>query len=341
MYNTHFHSDHAEITPNRTAAYYRDEKGRMKISIPQFDHYGATSLFTTVEDLAKWDENFYLKKIGGEEFINAMQLPGKYNDNTPQTYASGLGVGMYRGYKTIGHSGGDLGYRSHMVRFPEQHFSVVILANISNIDPSSLCYQVADLFLKENRPKEGVSIAKIDSVVLKGWAGDYMDFKTWAFVRLAYQNGRLLNRGTALIPVDNFSFSIPEQSATYSFSGDSTTAKLRLSTSGLPNRVYEKVKKITLTPAQLQQYEGEYYSAELDARLKLAARDTALFMKIAKYEESKITPFVKDIFTGSHIYANTQSRNMTITFFRNRKNNISGFSLTTDRLWNMHFEKTK
>ena len=61
MMNTHFHSDHAEITPNRTSAYSKDDQGKWKISVPVFDNYGATSLFTTVEDLSKWDENFYTR----------------------------------------------------------------------------------------------------------------------------------------------------------------------------------------------------------------------------------------------------------------------------------------
>ncbi len=34
MTSTHFHSDHSEITPNRTSAYVKDDKGKWKISIP-------------------------------------------------------------------------------------------------------------------------------------------------------------------------------------------------------------------------------------------------------------------------------------------------------------------
>ncbi|NJK98672.1 MAG: beta-lactamase family protein [Bacteroidales bacterium] len=62
MINTHFHSDHAEITPNRTSGYRKDNKGIWKISIPYFDNYGATSLFTTVEDLANGMKISILKK---------------------------------------------------------------------------------------------------------------------------------------------------------------------------------------------------------------------------------------------------------------------------------------
>ena len=51
-----------------------------------------------MEDLAKWDENFYTKQIGGNNFVNAMQLKGFLNDNTAQTYAAGLFIESYNGY---------------------------------------------------------------------------------------------------------------------------------------------------------------------------------------------------------------------------------------------------
>ena|ERR1700722_2873480 len=35
--------------------------------IPNFDTVGATSLHTTVEDLQRWDENFYHPCVGGSE----------------------------------------------------------------------------------------------------------------------------------------------------------------------------------------------------------------------------------------------------------------------------------
>jgi len=149
MTNTHFHSDHSEITPNRTSAYYKDDKGKLKISIPFFDNYGATSLFTTVGDLAKWDENFYTKKIGGDAFFKLMLLTGELNDQTAQNYASGLITGSYHGYKTEGHAGADAGYRTNILRFPDEHFSVIVFANLANINPSLLSNKLADLFLKD------------------------------------------------------------------------------------------------------------------------------------------------------------------------------------------------
>ena len=64
MKNTHFRDDHAEIVKN-IAYGYTPDKDTFKLSVTNFDTVGATSLMTTVEDLALWDENFYNSRVGG------------------------------------------------------------------------------------------------------------------------------------------------------------------------------------------------------------------------------------------------------------------------------------
>ncbi len=99
MINTVFHSDHSEILVNRTSAYELTDElpvdnhvggQRWAISIPVFDNYGATSLFTTVEDLAKWDENFYTYQVGGEALIHAMVEPGALTTGSRRLMPRGL-----------------------------------------------------------------------------------------------------------------------------------------------------------------------------------------------------------------------------------------------------------
>ncbi|MFC1562222.1 hypothetical protein ACFL4Q_04425, partial [candidate division KSB1 bacterium] len=53
------------------------------------------------------------------------------------------------GVKKVNHSGSFVGFRADMARFPDQHFSVVCLANLSNTNPGSLINSVADLFLND------------------------------------------------------------------------------------------------------------------------------------------------------------------------------------------------
>lgn len=337
MTNTHFHSDHAEITPNRTSAYSKDNKGIWKISIPVFDNYGATSLFTTIEDLAKWDENFYTKKVGGDAFINLMQITGELNNKTPQTYASGLIVSNYKGHKTVGHSGSDAGYRSNIIRFPDEHFSVVILANLASINPSSLSYKVADLFLKGKNIQPAAF--KADSNIVKGWAGDYFDMSTQSVRKLDYNNGKLsvgiteliaiYNSSTELIATGNSSFNIPNSLSTLTFTGDSSNAQLELFTEGEGRSTYKKVNKIKLPSAKLEEYKGIFYSSELDTKYEVFIKDSSLLVKRPRYDDLKLEPLLKDIFTG----------NFNIQFKRNKKEQIEGFFLSAGRVRNLYFEK--
>jgi hypothetical protein len=39
------------------------------------------------------------------------------------------------------------GYRAHILRFPEQEMTIIILSNLSTFDPGSLANKVADIFL--------------------------------------------------------------------------------------------------------------------------------------------------------------------------------------------------
>ena len=54
MRNTHFHSDHRHIVPNRAYSYNKVDNNHFEKEVLNFSNVGATSLFTTAEDLQKW-----------------------------------------------------------------------------------------------------------------------------------------------------------------------------------------------------------------------------------------------------------------------------------------------
>ena len=100
-----------------------------------YSNAGATSLLTTVGDLAKWDQNFYEPRVGDAKLIDRFQEPGKLNNKRAISYALGLDTGTYRGLKFVEHGGADAGYRCELFRFPTERFSVIILANSSDSSP--------------------------------------------------------------------------------------------------------------------------------------------------------------------------------------------------------------
>lgn len=149
MDNTHFHDDHAEIVPNRAYGYAPTEDGGYVISMTTLPMIGDGGVFTTVEDLFRWDQNFYDPAIGGPEFLEQMLTRGVLNDGEVLEYAFGLGHGTYRGLKTVSHSGGFVGFRAQIVRFPDERFTVICLCNRGDANPTRLSYAVADVYLEE------------------------------------------------------------------------------------------------------------------------------------------------------------------------------------------------
>ena len=77
-----------------------------------YSNDGATSLFTTVEDLARWLRNFETGEVGGKAAIESLATRGVLSSGKTIDYALGLANGKYRGAPAISHGGSDAGFRS-------------------------------------------------------------------------------------------------------------------------------------------------------------------------------------------------------------------------------------
>ena len=149
MGSSHYHNDHREIVPNRASGYAPTPDGGFRISMTTLDMIGDGGVFTTVEDLLQWDRNFYHRSIGRERFNDELLTRGILNSGDTLGYALGLGHRAYRGLPVVSHSGGFVGFRAEMMRFPTQRFTVICLCNVSNARPTTLAYRVADIFLED------------------------------------------------------------------------------------------------------------------------------------------------------------------------------------------------
>jgi CubicO group peptidase (beta-lactamase class C family) len=127
-------------------------------NIPAFDTVGATSLFTTAEDLLQWSRNFDGRTVGSNALFEKILKRGRLNNGEEISYAGGLSHGEYNGLRTVGHGGADAGYRAHFERYPDEDLTVVVLANVP-INPASLARRVAKVFLTDQMvaPKPGIT----------------------------------------------------------------------------------------------------------------------------------------------------------------------------------------
>ncbi len=186
MTDSHFHDDHQMILKNRADSYQAAENGGFKHAVNNTTALGSSSLYSTVEDLTKWILNFDTAPIGGRVILEQMHKRGALNNGEQIDYAFGLNIGEYRGLQTVGHSGSWRGFRSHLMRFPDQRFGVVILCNLDTFNPLRLAEQVADLYLADvlapveasepSKEVEFVEDPKPESLVpeqLREFEGDY------------------------------------------------------------------------------------------------------------------------------------------------------------------------
>ena len=204
MKQTVYRNEHTQVVANRALAYDPNEAGTgYKLDVSYFEQTGDGAVHTSVEDILKWDENFYSGKVGGAEFLAELQEPGKLNSGKKLDYAKGLFVGEYRGLRFVDHGGSWGGYRAQLLRFPEQHFSVACLCNLANADPEKRAHQVAGIYLasamkeaaggseperKKRDKKESVPLAAEKAAA---YAGNYRSEELLATYKIAMADGKL------------------------------------------------------------------------------------------------------------------------------------------------------
>jgi CubicO group peptidase (beta-lactamase class C family) len=343
MNDTHFHDDHEMIVRNRAYAYAPDPDGGLKISIPDFDVVGATSLFTTVEDLARWDRNFYTAQVGGRGLIEQMHERGVLNDGDTIPYAFALSHGTHRGLATVGHGGADAGYRSNFMRFPDQRFSVAVLCNFPSSNPGGKARRVADVYLADDFTEPRREAPSMDEAVqlsdaeLRRLAGFYRHPASDLALRLFVKDGRLRagsGEGTALVHLGDHRFRIGRSSNSIEVksSGEDGLLQIRGRFFGNWETVYTWAEPVTLSIDQLTEYAGMYHSEELDIDYAVELQDTALVVQNIKTGTRVLTPTYADGFSVGF---------GSIAFTRDAAGRIEGFTVSTGRVRRVWFERRR
>lgn len=109
-------------------------------------HFGGSGVFSSVEDLALWDANWYSGKLG-PGFTTQMNQTMKFQHDKAND-AFGLVWRELYGHKLLDYSGGDTDTSTYMARFPEQHLSVIVLANNPLGDAEGKAHEVEELLHK-------------------------------------------------------------------------------------------------------------------------------------------------------------------------------------------------
>lgn len=340
MKNTHFHDDHTMIVKNRAIGYSPRPDGGFRVNETSLDIVGDGGLFTTVEDLYIWDQNFYHNKLeGGRRLIRRILTVGTLNSGEKLDYAFGLRIGSYRGLRIVHHSGSFAGFRAQMIRFPEQKFTVICLANLSSINPTRLAKEVADIYLAEYLMKTvKIKFIELPVNILRGYVGVFRDengFTCKTYIENNILTLEFYERKIKLKPTSKNKFKSidsPIQLNVEFKRIDDEPLKLILRIEDRKPQIYKAIKPVTPTTSQLREYVGQYYSDELRVTYKIELENGELKFKHKNAPKKPLTPTIKDEFTVGYY---------TIKFIRDGEGKVSGFNLNTTRSRNVAFIKIK
>lgn len=338
MRDTHFHDDHTMIVPGRTSAYEPRAGGGWKISIPVFDTYGATSLFTTAGDLLKWMANLDAPTVGNAQLIAAAQRSAVLNDGTAIGYGYGMTVGTYRGLTAIGHGGADAGYRAQVERYPERGLAIAVACNASTAGPNVLLRNVADALIGASAPPQPVAIDTVPRATTlaarERWVGTYRDTIGQQVLRIRLVGDSLRVANRRLVPTSDTSAR---------FAGSATGLVLQTSAGRVVGIVqlprttrtlfFRREEAFAPGREALAAYTGSYYSDELDVRYDVSLRDSVLVVTNRKLPDSPLAPAVRDGFTGGF--------ETTFLFTRDRAGKVDGFTITDGRVRGVRFGRVR
>jgi hypothetical protein len=295
------------VVPRRATAYAPGQQGTFTIDMSGFEQTGDGAVYTTIEDLAKWDRNFYEPRVGGRALVEGLQRSGVLSSGKAIAYASGLINGTHKGLPVVSHGGSWAGYRAELIRFPRQQFSVICLCNRADGNPSAKARQVADVYLAPEMaaarpdpelPANGDKPITLSAEQLARHAGVYRNLTTGALWHIQVAGGRLRVGGQFLTPLaaDRFAVEGANVATTLTFSFTSTGQRVTLTRDGADIETLEQLHPPELTPPALARLAGTYYSEELDVTARLTAESGQLFYNGPAERPRQLEPVARDTF---------------------------------------------
>jgi hypothetical protein len=277
------------------------------------------------------------------DVVRQMQATGVLNDGKPIEYASGLFVVTHRGLRLVQHGGSIRGYSSQLWRFPDQHLSVMVFANTSDIDTDLIVSRIADMVLDRVpgvAPAGPTALAKtfqaipLDPARLDALVGYYAT-SPQSGATFTREGGRLMAVGNGLpkmpvFPYGERKFFAKGINAQFTFDApgkDGVVAGgiLHWGEQDIPAT---RTARPMPSAAELKRLEGDFYSDELHVLYSVAGKDGNLELT---YPGGAVTLG----FNGERDYATGFG---TLTYQCNA-DGCSGFTMSTERARNVQFRR--
>ena len=184
------YDSNSTIIAHRAAGYTPGKSspvnaGFVHMSIP----FSAGALYSTTEDLLRWEQGLFGGKVLKAESLAKMTTPFK------QDYAFGLAVSTNNGHKMIAHDGGIEGFNTALAYYPDDKLVVAVLANL-NGPAGQIAGNLAKVAHGEKvvLPTERKEIT-VSPEILKQYVGTY-ELTPKFSLAITLEDGQLVSQGT-------------------------------------------------------------------------------------------------------------------------------------------------
>ncbi|MCB2209225.1 MAG: beta-lactamase family protein [Bacteroidetes bacterium] len=346
MFQSLFVDTEGQIVKNKSISYYKTDSTYREDLFNNFS-VGATNLNTTITDLSKWAINYDTKKVGSEVIFTKMQTLQHLNNGETYGYANGLFINTYKGFKRIEHSGQDASYQAYLARFPELNLSIIFTNTNGEINGARMVYDIMDICLEpylknkkttsapkkllthKNRIQKGTSY-------LKQFEGYYWDEGDKYSRQIKIENDTLKfitkNGKTALVPIEEQEFEMDiEEYVALSFNAD----QMIMTLDDGYQIVSDKYIPANYNFKTLEEFNGIYYSPELNAYYTFRTEENTLVANHTRLGDFKLNAIKNDYFLGN------KGSFLKVVFLRNKSKDVIGFEVSSSRAKNVQFNRMK
>ncbi|WP_025642126.1 serine hydrolase [Schnuerera ultunensis] len=263
--------------------------------------YGAGNIYSTVEDLYRWD-----RALSTEQLVKKETLDKIFTEYITMPGAGSYGYGWMIADTDMGrqifHGGNTMGFTANIARYPEKDLVVVILTNSAYYDTTSLTNALTSIVLDKDyeMPEVLKEIEIEDPNLYDNYIGKY-EFIDGTYINITKIEDKLYAQVTGqnafeILPLSNNRFFAKDVDIRIEFIKDEEEkiTELVLEQLGMTfvcKRVedIEEKKEIEIDPKVYDNYVGEYELAP-NVIIKITKEDNSLYAQLTGQDKFEIFP---------------------------------------------------
>ncbi len=314
---------------------------------------GAGGIYSTVEDLETWVQNYANPRVGSREIFDEMMTSYVLTDGDTTGYGYGLSVDDQRGLRRVHHGGADVAHRSMLIYYPEINAGITTQSNNAQFSSNVAAQLAAAFFADAMEPEEeegsggeqpgSFDPTEYDPEDFDEFVGRYaLDAAPNFILTFTREDGTFYVQATGQSPVEivptsdsTFALSVVDASVVFHRNEDGEVDGLTLNQNGQNHATRledDDTEAWEPSTEDFHDFTGRYYSEELETFYTVVVEDDEVVVQHRRMDDLTLTPGEENTFSGGMF---------TFSFERDRNDQVIGFYLSNVRTRDVRFERIR